>query len=474
MRTTTIDLGEVGAGPPGEPRPRWRSVIWARGRRLRRGVDRFRSRRWPATTTAAVALALLLTSAAGPPAAVEPLWTLSVGSGSGVVGAGHLYRLVTAGGDAEVVARRLADGAVAWRTRAATTDGALRLHDGTLVLVDGGGRGLIGLDPATGRTRWQVPGGAPSSMVGGWIVMHRTGSVPSSGRWGREWMTAVHARTGRVGGAVPLPADYVSARLWEAPDGTPYVFTLGCDAWLVKHDLWAGGEVARVRTHWEPSGEEACDEQGPVYRGQDSNVGDNGSIVVSEAGATGPVQTEYDAHTLARLWSVAPRWRVEDCGPVICLSDGRRLRGVEPHTGAVRWEQRCGPAPLQCQVGSSVHAGWLWVPLSPPEGSGAEDRLRRWVVNPVTGQRLADATPWQVAVEPAASGRTLLLRIEDGEFHDQETDRTRTWWARSGPDLTGLRPLFEVTAQWCQPAYPYLACGDRGEISIWWVGEGTP
>lgn len=468
--TVVVDLGEVGADPPGGPRQPWRSVARARLRRLRQSVDRIRSRRWPAA--AVLVLVPLLTTAAGPPAEPEPLWTLSVGSGSSVVGVGHLYRLVPAGGDAEVVARRLADGAVAWRTRAATTDGNLGLYDGTLVIVNGDGRRLIGLDPATGQERWRVTDGAPSSALGGWIAMRRTGSAPSA-RWAPESMTAVHARTGRVGGQVRLPADYVNAYLWEAPDGTPYVFTIDCDAWLVKHDLWAGGEAARVRTRHDP-GEEPCDEQGPVYRGVGSHVGDSGLLVVPEAGAAGPVQTVYVAHTLAPLWSVSARWSVEDCGPVVCLNDGRRLRAVEPHTGAIRWELRCGPAPLRCQAGSSVHAGWLWIPLSLPEGSQEGDRLTQWVVNPLTGQRPAGPTPWEVAAEEGeASGRTLLLRSEDDEFHDRESDRARAWWARSSPDLTKLRLLFQVTAQWCQPAYPYLACRDRGEISIWWADQGT-
>ena len=208
-----IDLGEVGRGRWSGPRPPWRSVARARLGRLRHVLDRWRSCRWPGAA-AVVALVLLSNTTAVPlHAAPQPLWTLPVGSDPVVVGAGHVYRLVTASGHAEVVARRLADGAVAWRTRAATSGGFLGLHGGTLVVFGGDDGQLIGLDPATGGTRRAVAG-APESPMGSWIVWHRTG--PSSGRWPAEWMTALHIRTGRIGEEVPLPADYVNAYLWEA------------------------------------------------------------------------------------------------------------------------------------------------------------------------------------------------------------------------------------------------------------------
>ncbi|BCJ42643.1 hypothetical protein GCM10010168_06150 [Actinoplanes ianthinogenes] len=427
---TMIDLGDLSdlSAPRDEPPP-----------------PAFRHRRPAVAALVALLCALVLGASATPgPALVHDVWRLPADQQDNLATTGDtLYYSRATDGRTVVYAYDLATGALRW-TRdlpwiSGTNLASFQAADGMLLIGDMP-RVALG-DPPTGA---MYPGGATVLDAATGEVRWRTTSEVQQ-TTPENVLLADRDTRGELT-TLRLVSAYTGQTHWTRP--VTRVFRVDVDATRVITTSEAGEvgvyrysdgvPIARGRVAWS-TGDEL---------GTQALVHD-GRFIVTRTDPLGATVTAYSLSDLSPAWSqrTLRSSLITDCGPVLCLSRGADVAGLEPATGAIRWV------------------------LS---GQG--------VVNRVGADRLLSAgteadDPVQMLVD-AGTGRVLASLGTGWPADDLLIRRTTTAPFRtvlSRMDLTAGRAVTLGTIEstegfYCSVAGRHLVCLRAGQIVVTAVG----
>jgi outer membrane protein assembly factor BamB len=413
-----IELGEDRTEPVPERRPPHRAP------------------RWPVAL--GLVLALLLGGAAAPRPGLVPLYRVPYRIASSfALGPDTVY--VTTG--TRVSAYDLRTGTHRWDATAPFPPQSLvPVGDVVLGVVspnpDDPQLGTVAFDAGTGRLLWRQQA-TVADVAAGTAILETVGSEGPLGVHG------VDLRTGRT--------------VWTGP-GVP-------GAWPVYDLLESVGQDSRM-VFWVPDTAggttEVVDEAtgrvlsrarlpiGPVGGSSSLTIAD-GLLVVAQPEGSGTRVTTYALDTLAQRWQTlvsATGYGGLPCGPVLCLFGYNQLTGLDPATGAVRWQT----------------AEWIDAQPLPGERlllSSARQGSDRLVADATTLRPVTTLTPWE-AVGGQAPPPLLLSR---------DTPSLRTWFAElptgtTTPLVLGSVP--PVQRPQCAAAAGYLACPTvHNELQVW-------
>ncbi|MFI7600566.1 PQQ-binding-like beta-propeller repeat protein [Actinoplanes sp. NPDC049681] len=371
-----------------------------------------------------VALLVLLGSAASaapPRPALSSLITVRVGPADpyALTDAGDL--LVQSLGT--LLSYDLRDGRMRWQAGSEAPTYRLRT-----------GGGLVLLRPYSGTVRID-PGTTAVSLTNGSVLWRRAGSVVTvagsstllavsgvrsfagPGRRVQGTVAAVDPATGRTGWQVPVPSTAVLLGVPRSGDVAPRMLLVHDNRTAAVHDLATGALLA--------TGKLPAADYGP-----DNPVVSGGLLLLRHPTLTGRVVSAFDPVTLKHRWTRAAGFAfgITTCGRFACLAGPDGVRAVDPADGSPAWfrpawrsvEQRGGlvvafgtPAGDNDPVGiidpgtgrvlADLH-GWRLVP-----GSGGDHLL---VTRPVgVGGRTmvavaapGDARPELLSDLPAGTG----------------------------------------------------------------------
>ncbi len=287
-----------------------------------------RFRRWPLIV--ALLGALGLGGAGGPPVPlVRQVWTTGLTDQDGFAVTADAVYVVRESG---MTAYDLATGAVRWRRESPLRYGdvtSVQVADGMVMLggppefVTAPGypsaamafpTELIVLDAATGADRWRSPGEvfrstsdsvllADRDAHGELHTMRMVDARDGSLRWTRELGRALDVQSGP---AQIVTTTATEVRTYRYEDGAPIVsgrIETGND-WMNSATMLTGGR-----------------------------------LFVTRADPRGATVTAYRLDDLTALWDrrTLRGSFVTDCGPVLCLSSGAELSGLDAATGETRW-----------------------------------------------------------------------------------------------------------------------------------------
>ncbi len=339
----------------------------------------------------------------------------------------------------QVAAYRLPSGTPLWTVRTAVAPGAIVPVRGAgtvlVQLVSEEPRGVLSLDAGTGRILWQDPGA------------ELLGALPGTGRallLRHDGVRAVDVPTGRtvwerprglgMGWDLPDmdPAQNAPPRLaFDGGDGSTEVVDASSGALLVRRQLeshWPAGVPGPVSV--SPSG---------LLLAARSVVGNQLFVARQQNGHT--TLDAYDLGSLAHQWRTTlspPVFFVTGCAGVLCVDGFSSMFGLDPATGAVRWQsadwRQAWPLP----------GGRLLV-------SAAMDGAPASVVDAVSLRQVLGLRTWQ-PVDGAAGGPWLVARDVSG---------LRTWFGVLDPARPGVRPLgwaWGLQRSQCLARLGYLAC----------------
>lgn len=429
----SIDLGELPHGGPPEHLDPWPA--------------RARLRRWrtrPVYRVAGVAAiaALVLGTAAAAAAAPPPAFTLELAvetaDYNAVADEQHLYVFDPTGSTDEtvVVAYRLTDGTVAWRTSVPGQRGYLGLLGEALLAityVDVLGEGwpadqTARLDRDSGRTMWAKTGW-PVGMAGDRLLLSRTLSTYDEGEDPLSSLTAVDPATGEQAWRIQSSRwDYSG---WDTATGL--VVTLDSQSRLATHDLATGELLASTSTG------ATTDPRRESYWAALRTFGSL-AFLLEEVG--GELQySAYDAVTLQRRWTLPADQRrapwLARCGELICLIEPDGVpRALDPESGRTVWSASWLP-PITGANGYEI------IDLARPDLAGyavvwrswrETEQPESWVIDPATGEPVLDLGRWNPTgiyqPLPGLPNGMLTLGTEAG-----------TWIGRLRPDLSGVEVL---------------------------------
>lgn len=295
------------------------------------------------------------------------------------------------------------------------------------------GGGLALLRPYTG-TAWIDPGTTAVSLTNGSALWRRSGSVVTvagsptllavssvrsfsgPGRRVQGAVAAVDPATGRTGWQVPVPSTAVLLGVPGPGDLAPRMLLVHDDRTAAVHDLATGAVLAR--------GELPAADYGP-----DNPVVSGGLLLLRHPTLTGRVVSAFDL-TLRQRWTrpAGFAFGITTCGRLACLAGPDGVRAVDPADGSPAWfrpawrsvEQRAGivvafgtPAgesdpvgivdPATGRVLADLH-GWRLVP-----GSGGDHLLVTRTVGAGARTMVAvaapgDARPELLSYLPAGTG----------------------------------------------------------------------
>jgi outer membrane protein assembly factor BamB len=443
---TVIDLGEIAAGRvlddrPARPMPdrRWVLVALALGLAL---VTLGGSAPWPRPLPMAVLDAPAFATAhavgdrlfvADPPGPgdrsiagyrlmdLEPLWRVDLpigGQATGLVPAGDALVLI---GEPE--------------TTALQPDGQ----------VTGESPDVVGLDAATGATRWRDRGFVEGSTPGGRLLVSVRAAgagrgVPASAPGGGPLtIRALSTDTGDVVWSYDGSAGAVLASRYDGRNVSLLAVLLPTG--LVELRDADTGQIVRSGQIGVP----------PRAGGNDwyaEIVGD--FLMVREASRV----TAYGLDRLDRRWTIALRpgqdgW-VSWCGPLLCLhgQNSQGISALDPQTGRVKWSDSRWSAVLP--------AGQHLVAM---EDDSQRNGLHLAVIDPETGHARRDLGNWQ-AVDWSVVADSILVMQYDG---------TRALVARLEParGVKVVGVLDDVTRD-CRLNAPVLICPRTdSRLGIW-------
>ncbi|KUL40699.1 outer membrane protein assembly factor BamB family protein [Actinoplanes awajinensis] len=379
---SVIDLGEVRAHEPAEhpvaePLP-------------------LRGFRRAAVAVVAIACALTLGAAAPvPPPLVRDVWsTAGPRDGAMLIGTDTVY---LTGSQGEITAHDLATGTVRW-SRTLDAGGGPSEEVAGLLLVLGSLKtvmltgedqsstlmwsdGVIMLDPATGAERWRGPGDQLASTPDTMLLADRGDDGEARA------MRLVTTRTGDVLWTRPL-ARAADAQI-QYDDGRPARIVTTAPDEINIYRYADGAPLAHRGFTW-------TDDTRPESA-RATIAGDR--LVVTWTDRRGSTVTAFRPDDLdTPLWSLRTlRYAlVTPCGPVVCLAEGAEVSGLDPATGASRW-QLPGPAGINVAGTGRLLA---YTDRDPPSET---------LVDATTGRVLGDsAVGWQMnRTDPAAR---ILLR----------------------------------------------------------------
>jgi outer membrane protein assembly factor BamB len=463
-----IDLGEVRSGPdeaPGGPRG---PGGWFAGLRAGWAAGGFRRYRPAVLAVAAVMAASLGASAPAVDPLVEARVPMALGENMQVLG-DRLYvfspqRNQPVTGERRVRAYRLPDGGPLWEARISGLDGdfgALTTIGTTLLLAryDENGAGeMVAVDTGTGAALWRRPGWPfgwtrdSTSDSAGRLLLGSGGAVPgSSGQL--ELVTAVDPRTG--------------AQVWtyQVPPGasvrTSWIDLIG--GGVTRH-LITGLPSGRVEVRDPATGVllAAAETGPPVVAEEELSPGEPPNwlniiedlVLIQERDRR--TVTAYGVPALDRRWSSTAEPGQFDwfagpaCGAgLFCVqgADGE-MRAVDRATGRVHWS---GTWSYVAPVGGSMLASRAVGPY------GGETPL--WLVDPGTGEALAELGPWAIAGGAFEAGDPIVVK--------QDLLSRRAWFGRVDEAARDVRLIGVVggVAGECYVAAGCLLCR-RADLSV--------
>lgn len=273
-----------------------------------------------------------------------------------------------------------------------------------VVLVSGvseeGPGTTFAFDVATGRLRWQRPGGDVLPAGEALLTVQSGGAEP-----GR--VSSVDPGTGRVAWSVPTSAVHSSYRY--ASDGVDRI-VVGLPSGQVEvRDARSG---ARLRSGDLNPGEL------PIFH-RSQPVGDLLLVVRDQAALV----TAYGLDGLERRWEIRLGLvgYFDTCGPLLCAyGQTGGMWALDPGSGAVRWR-------ATRWNGNGPEQGGR-VPVIGP-GTGSQDAVA--ILDTATGEVVADLSDWDLIGGQPSDGRLIAARRDgDGRLTVAEVDvaggRTRT------------------------------------------------
>ncbi len=413
-----IELGEERPGPVPARRPPHRLP------------------RWP--VLAGVVLALLLGGAAAPGRALVPLFRVPYAVvGSYALGTDTLY----AATGTRISAYGLPSGTHRWDATAPfPTQSLWTAGDVVLGMVGGSGPqlGTVAFDAGTGRRLWDEPAQAVD-VVGGTAVLETVGDQGPTGLHG------VDLRTGRTVWTGP-----------RIPDTWPILPNRDAGA-AGRMVFWvpdAAGGTTRVVS--EATGQLLTSARLPIgavggLAGTSALTIADGLLIVAWPEGRGTRITAYRLDDLGRRWQIlvdSTGYGAVDCGPVLCLYGYNQLTGLDPATGAVRWQTN------------------EWIDAEPLPGgrvllSSSRQGSDRLLADATTLRTIATMTPWE-AVGGQAPPPLLLSR---------DVPSLRSWFAELPPGAAAPRLLGSVAPvqrDQCTVDGRYLACPTvHNELRVW-------
>ncbi|MEU4559606.1 PQQ-binding-like beta-propeller repeat protein [Actinoplanes sp. NPDC023936] len=448
---TVIELGEYNV--PIEPDPP------ARPEFNPRNVRRF--------LLAGVVLAcLLLLGAGGPHAAplVRDVWSVPMTDqdSMSVRGDGIFLLRDTGAGRVRLTAYEPATGAVRWARESAGIVSWMRQgEEAGLLLIPGdeklatvefedGSQGQVAwginttaLDSRTGRQLWKTAGEAQAAAATSVLLAERD----SSGNY--VSVRLVDARTG--------------AEIWQRPAGgalhlivknegpSPTLIVLASNDGRATVLRYADGSlIAQKKLPWS-----AGSDDDDTYLSVVEDL-----VLVSRNYWQRAVVTAYRTGSLERLWETetGAYSYVSECGPVLCITDGALLRGLDPRTGREVWN-RSGASGGAAPVGDRLIA------------SDGADPPAQVVLDPATGEQIGSGgIGWLMRYEAYQNSVVLLHRIYDqGPLRDavDHLDLTTGEITRVGQ----LQSSADVQQGWrCDSTGRYLACQRDALLVITAVG----
>ena len=269
-------------------------------------------------------------SAAPPPPALSQVLALQVGPGDPYTITEDGYLLVQNLGT--LASYDLGDGHLRWQAGSAMPTYRLRTGHGLILLRPFSGTSRI--DPGTtavslanGSARWRRSGSVVT--VTGSSTLLAVSSVRSFSGPGRRVQGAVEAldpANGRTSWQVPVPSTAVLMGV-PGPAETPgRMLLVHDDRTAAVHDLGTGAELAHAQLP-------AAD------YGPDNPVMSGGVLLLRHPTLGGRMVSAFDPVSLQRRWTrpAGYAFGVTTCGTLACLSGPDGVRAIDPADGALRW-----------------------------------------------------------------------------------------------------------------------------------------
>ncbi|GAA0801954.1 outer membrane protein assembly factor BamB family protein [Spirilliplanes yamanashiensis] len=411
-----IDLGVL--GPTGDDEP-------PAGPGLRHALPG--TVRNTAAAVLAVLAAVLLGGSAPPPGErVAQLAAISIDGVRAHTLGDELVYVLAAGADA-LSAYRLDDGTLRWTVPVdpGTFDVQFLPRIGAVLGTTADER-TTAFDAVTGARRWRAPGGFAGDL--GEHLLFTTRLAGTGDR-----MAVADPATGAARWEFALPADgsiTLDERAGEvyllAADGTLTVRRLADGAVL------RGGRLDRQVPAGDPS----------AWARLQS---DDGLLMLVETDALGATTVStYLSDTFALAWRrPVDTEGVNRCGPLLCLTDARSVRTLDPRTGAERWTNR------QWRWTGEQVAGHL------VGNAATDDDPDLGLIDAATGRTVAELGPvnlvrgddWLVLRRERVPGRRLVLGA-----------RTVVSRLTAGGPPAVLGTVSGVVWQSCRATGRYLVC----------------
>ncbi|MEV6344933.1 PQQ-binding-like beta-propeller repeat protein [Actinoplanes sp. NPDC051851] len=301
---------------------------------------------------------------------------------------------------------------------------------------------LTALDEATGEPLWRAEG--EMQAVSGDTVL--LGDQDEAGHL--TALRSIGLRTGSPRWERRITPAEVIATPDDGGDGPERIVTATADGRVTVFDAVDGTPLLARRVSWIER--QPGEGLGTILR----IAGDK--LLVTRTDRRGGTITAYRLDTLDELWNTSANRQavVQPCGPVLCLSNGGEVDGIDPATGALRWrgagwagaESLGGGRLLAYDNGQEPHQTLLDAATGRPIGAGDGVGYPIWP-DAATGALLLV----RALAEPG--GRTVVTRL------DLTTGRA---------DPMGTVGTAEGIN--CRGTDRYLACQDDDRLIVTAVG----
>jgi hypothetical protein len=381
-----------------------------------------------------------VSSAAPPPPALSELLSLQVGPADSFALTDDQELLAQTLGT--ISAYDLNNGALRWQADQDRPTYRLRTANGLVLMrpwtYGPGQPSTTALSLATGAAKWRHEGTV--MVLPGSTTMLAVRAVRSGGTNRRVEgpIEALDPRTGSARWRIDVPSTAVLLGIPGPNDDGPRMMLLHSDRTAAVHDLSTGRLIAET-------------EVPPANYGPENPTVSGGLLLLRHLGRYGADVSAYDPTTLALVWQrpAGRAYEVRACGPVACLTGPDGVRGIDPADGNQRWF-RPGWRGVEMREGMMLAYG---------TPAGVADPVG--IVDPATGEVLADLTGWRLVGGTGGDHVLVTKAVNAG---------ARTMVAVARPGATQPQPLSELPPGTgdCQAVPNRLVCrSSSGELVVW-------
>ncbi|MEV4346229.1 PQQ-binding-like beta-propeller repeat protein [Actinoplanes sp. NPDC049596] len=337
-------------------------------------------------------------------------------------------------------------GRTLWEAGQSTPAYRLRLGGGLVLMrpwsVGTSDPGTTAVSVADGVSRWTRAGqvvtvaGSPTLLA---VTPRRSQS--GAGRRVEGPIQAVDPLTGQTRWTVPVPASAVLTGLPGPGDSGTRMLLVHDDRTMEVRDLVTG---ERLVSRQVPPAD--YDPANPAVV--------NGLILLRHPGNPGMEISAYDPETLRNVWTMPAEgaYEIQACGMLACLSGPDGMRGIDPLTGDLRWQQPSWRGLQQF--------GAMYVAYGSPEHT-----TTLGLIDPDRGRLQVDLTGWRPVTGSGLDGHLLVTRsLEPGS-------RTMVAVARPGEQRPRLLADLPTGTGDCQSVPGRLVCRTMyGQLVVWAYG----